>query len=93
MTPSVTGLPGFPGRSDVVARYAARRAVDISALPWYVAFGCFKLAVVVAGIVARQRAGAMVDNTDDGLGARIGPLAEAGLVRALAGDLDEPHGS
>ena len=52
----------------------------------YVAFGCFKLAVVVAGIVARQRAGAMVDNTDDGLGARIGPLAEAGRT-ALAGGL------
>jgi hypothetical protein len=32
----------------------------------------------------------MVDNTDDGLGARIGPLAEAGRS-ALAGD--EPYGS
>jgi len=92
VTPSVTSLPGFPGRSALVERYATRRDVDPSALPWYVALGCFKLAVVVAGIVARQRAGAMVDNTDDGLGARIGPLAEAGLS-ALAGDLDEPHGS
>ena len=92
VTPSVTSLPGFPGRSALVERYASRRDVDPSALPWYVALGCFKLAVVVAGIVARQRAGAMVDNTDDGLGARIGPLAEAGLS-ALAGDLDEPHGS
>jgi aminoglycoside phosphotransferase (APT) family kinase protein len=92
VTPSVTSLPGFPGRSALVARYATRRDVDLAALPWYVALGCFKLAVVVAGIVARQRAGAMVDNTDDGLGARIGPLAEAGLS-ALAGELDEPRGS
>ena len=92
VTPSVTSLPGFPPRSALVARYASRREVDLAALPWYVALGCFKLAVVVAGIVARQRAGAMVDNTDDGLGARIGPLAEAGR-RALAGGLDEPHGS
>ncbi len=92
VTPSVTSLPGFPGRSALVARYAARRDVDLAALPWYVALGCFKLAVVVAGIVARQRAGAMVDNTDDGLGARIGPLAEAGRS-ALAGGLDEPYGS
>lgn len=92
VTPSVTSLPGFPARSALVARYAARRDVDLAALPWYVALGCFKLAVVVAGIVARQRAGAMVDNTDDGLGARIGPLAQAGRS-ALAGGLDEPYGS
>jgi aminoglycoside phosphotransferase (APT) family kinase protein len=92
VTPSVTSLPGFPARSALVARYASRRDVDLAALPWYVALGCFKLAVVVAGIVARQRAGAMVDNTDDGLGARIGPLAEAGRS-ALAGGIDEPYGS
>jgi aminoglycoside phosphotransferase (APT) family kinase protein len=78
VTPSVTWLPGFPGRSAVVARYAERTGRDVDALPWYVAFGYFKLAVVVAGIVARQRAGAMADNADDGLGASIGPLAEAG---------------
>ena len=90
VTPSVTSQPGFPPSSALVSRYATRRDVDLAALPWYVALGCFKLAVVVAGIVARQRAGAMVDNTDDGLGARIGPLAEAGRS-ALAGD--EPYGS
>src|SRR6185369_10290575 len=78
VVPSVTGLPGFPGRSEVVARYAARTGRDVGTLPWYVAFGYFKLAVVVAGIVVRQRAGAMADNSDDGLGDSIGPLAEAG---------------
>jgi aminoglycoside phosphotransferase (APT) family kinase protein len=86
VAPSVTDLPGFPGRSALVNRYASRRDVDVAALPWYVALGCFKLAVVVAGIVVRQRAGAMLDNTDDGLGARIGPLAEAGRA-ALADGL------
>ena len=83
VTPSVTGLPGFPGRSALADRYAERTGRDVRELPWYVAFGHFKLAVVVAGIVARQRAGAMADNTDDGLGARIGPLADAGRT-ALA---------
>jgi aminoglycoside phosphotransferase (APT) family kinase protein len=78
VVPSVTGMPGFPGRSEVVARYAARTGRDVGALPWYVAFGYFKLACVVAGIVVRQRAGAMADNTDLGLGDAIGPLAEAG---------------
>jgi aminoglycoside phosphotransferase (APT) family kinase protein len=78
VTPSVTALPGFPGRLDVVERYAARTGRDVSALPWYVGFGYFKLAVVVAGIVARHRAGAMADNTDDGLAGLIEPLAGGG---------------
>jgi aminoglycoside phosphotransferase (APT) family kinase protein len=78
VVPSVTGLPGFPSRSEVVARYAARTGRDVRDLPWYVGFGYFKLACVIAGIVARQRAGAMADNTDDGLGDSIGTLAEAG---------------
>ena len=60
----------------MVERYAARTGRDVSALPWYVGLGFFKLAVVVAGIVARQRAGAMADNTDDGLAGVIEPLAE-----------------
>jgi aminoglycoside phosphotransferase (APT) family kinase protein len=84
VTPSVTGLPGFPSRDEVAARYAERTGRDLSALPWYVAFGFFKLAVVVAGIVARQRAGAMADNTDDGLAGVIEPLADGGRA-ALAG--------
>ena len=88
ITPSVTGQPGFPTRAQVVERYAARTGRDVSALPWYVAFGFFKLAVVVAGIVARQRAGAMADNTDDRLAEAIEPLAEAGRAVLTRGDLD-----
>ena len=84
ITSSVTALPGFPTRSEVVERYAARTGRDVSALPWYVGFGFFKLAVVVAGIVARHRAGAMADNTDDGLSGLIEPLTEGGRA-ALAG--------
>lgn len=85
ITPTVTDLPGFPTRADVVARYAGRTGRDVSALPWYVAFGYFKLAVVVAGIVARQKAGAMADNSDGGIAGAIEPLADAGRA-ALAGD-------
>lgn len=86
VTPSVTGLPGFPDRAGVVERYVARTGRDVTALPWYVAFGYFKLAVVVAGIVARQKAGAMADNSDDGLAAVIDPLADGGRA-ALLDDL------
>ncbi|HYT10547.1 MAG TPA: phosphotransferase family protein [Mycobacteriales bacterium] len=83
VTRSVTALPGFPTRGQVLAWYAERTGRDVSALPWYVAFGFFKLAVVVAGIVARQKAGAMVDNTDSGLAGVIEPLADSGRT-ALA---------
>jgi aminoglycoside phosphotransferase (APT) family kinase protein len=88
VVPSVTNLPGFPRGADVVARYAARTGRDVGALPWYVAFGYFKLACVVAGIVVRQRAGAMIDNSLDGLSNQIGPLAEAGRA-VLATRADE----
>ena len=87
ITPSVTGLPGFPTRAEVARRYAERTGRDVSALPWYVAFGFFKLAVVVAGIAARQRAGAMADNTDAGLADAIEPLAEAGRAALTRPDL------
>jgi aminoglycoside phosphotransferase (APT) family kinase protein len=90
VVPSVTNLPGFPRGADVVARYAARTGRDVGTLPWYVAFGYFKLACVVAGIVVRQRAGAMIDNSLDGLGNQIGPLAEAGraVLATRADELD-----
>ena len=87
VTPSVTALPGFPSRAEVVERYAARTGRDVSSLPWYVGFGFFKLAVVVAGILARHRAGAMADNTDDGLAGVIEPLAESGRAALAASQL------
>ena len=84
VTRSVTALPGFPTREQVVERYAARTGRDVAALPWYVGLGFFKLAVVVAGIVARARAGAMADDTGAALATVIEPLAEYGR-EALAG--------
>jgi aminoglycoside phosphotransferase (APT) family kinase protein len=85
--PSATAQPGFPGRREVVERYAERAGRDVSALPWYVAFGLFKLAVVVAGIVARQRAGAMADNVDDGIAAAIDGLVEGGRYALATADV------
>ena len=78
VVPAATGLPGFPTRAEVVERYAARTGADVSGMPWYVAFGFFKLAVVCAGIVARVRGGAMVGEGFDGIEGRIGPLVELG---------------
>jgi aminoglycoside phosphotransferase (APT) family kinase protein len=75
---SVTALPGFGTRDDVAQRYAEVSGRDLDALPWYVAFGAFKLAVVVAGIVARHRAGAMVGDGFADVGSAFGPLVDLG---------------
>jgi aminoglycoside phosphotransferase (APT) family kinase protein len=77
--PSATALPGFPSRREVAERYAERTGRDVSDLPWYVAFGLFKLAVVVAGIMARQRAGAMGRDLGEEMASRIDGLVEGGL--------------
>jgi aminoglycoside phosphotransferase (APT) family kinase protein len=50
---SVTSMPGFLRRAEVAARYAELTGRDISGIGYYLAFGCFKLAVVLEGIHAR----------------------------------------
>jgi aminoglycoside phosphotransferase (APT) family kinase protein len=85
---TVTRLPGFPTRAAVAARYAAVTGADLTDLPWYVAFGCFKLAVVVAGVTARHRAGAMVGDGFAGMGGALRPLVRLGLVTLRSGGLD-----
>jgi aminoglycoside phosphotransferase (APT) family kinase protein len=84
--PSVTALDGFPTRRELLDRYATRTGRDLSVLPWYVGFGCFKLAVVCAGVAARGRAGAMIGEGFIEMAARIGPLVRIGH-NALDGKL------
>jgi aminoglycoside phosphotransferase (APT) family kinase protein len=87
LLPSVTRLPGFPTRRELLDRYAARTDRDLSELPWYVGFACFKLAVVLSGVAARGRAGAMIGDGFVEMAARIPPLVEVGHT-ALSGLLD-----
>jgi aminoglycoside phosphotransferase (APT) family kinase protein len=50
---SVTTGDGFLTRDQIAARYAELTGRDLSRLDYYMAFGCFKLAVVLEGIHAR----------------------------------------
>jgi aminoglycoside phosphotransferase (APT) family kinase protein len=50
---SVTAMPGFLSRAEIAERYAQLTGRDLSAIGYYMAFGCFKLAVVLEGIHAR----------------------------------------
>jgi aminoglycoside phosphotransferase (APT) family kinase protein len=75
---AVTSLPGFLTRDEVASGYSARTGLDVTDLPWYVAFGFFKLAVVCAGIAMRVKFGAMVGDGFDGFEERVPPLIELG---------------
>jgi aminoglycoside phosphotransferase (APT) family kinase protein len=84
---SPTGLPGFPGRAEIARAYGERSGLDLTPLPWYVAFGSFKLAVVLAGIVARVRAGMVPESMAEGLAGSVDPLVALGH-HVLAKGLD-----
>ena len=75
----------LPSGDQLIARYAARRKVDLSRLDWYVAFACFKLAVISEGIHARFAAGQTVGEGFERIGDGVLPLIGRG--RAL---LDRP---
>jgi aminoglycoside phosphotransferase (APT) family kinase protein len=74
----VTAADGFPTRSDVVRRYAARTGIDVSGVEWYQAFAYFKLAVVCQGIAARAAGGAMLGSGFDDAQRIVAPLVAAG---------------
>ncbi|MDQ2813848.1 MAG: phosphotransferase family protein [Actinomycetota bacterium] len=48
-----TASPGFLSRAEFAAGYAQRTGRDVSRIEYYIAFGYFKLAVVLEGINAR----------------------------------------
>ncbi|HVH21659.1 MAG TPA: phosphotransferase family protein [Pseudonocardia sp.] len=75
---SPTRLPGFPRRTEIVQLYAAHSGLDLERLPWYVAFGAFKLAVVLAGILARVRTGVVPASMAAGLEGSVDPLVALG---------------
>jgi aminoglycoside phosphotransferase (APT) family kinase protein len=79
---AVNARAGFPPGRDVVARYARRRGVDLSRLPWYVGFGYFKLAVIAEGIYYRYVHGQTVGAGFEHFGAQV-PVLVARGAKAL----------
>jgi aminoglycoside phosphotransferase (APT) family kinase protein len=76
--PSPTRLPGFLRRTEVAQAYGDATGLDLDPLPWYVAFGAFKLAVVLAGILARVQAGMVPASMAAGLEGSVDPLVALG---------------
>ena len=87
-TPRVPGLaviagattaPGHYTADEVVSAYAARSTLPLADLDWYVAFGLFKVAVILEGIDARMLQGKTVGEGFESVGALVEPMAQAAL--------------
>jgi aminoglycoside phosphotransferase (APT) family kinase protein len=78
--PSPGSLPGWPGRADLVDRYARATGTDVDRLDWYVAFAYFKLAVILEGIWCRYTQGLTVGEGFDQIGAGVPELISRGLT-------------
>ena len=74
-----TIAPGFPTRDHIRERYAERSGRDLSLIDYYVAFGYWKLAVVLEGVFARYVAGQYGEGQSgyETLGVMVDRLAEA----------------
>ena len=77
---SVTGLPGFSARSELIERYSSSTGRDVGALDWYEVLATWKLAILLEGSYARHLAGA----TDDPFFAEMEHLVPALARRALS---------
>jgi aminoglycoside phosphotransferase (APT) family kinase protein len=60
-----TPAGGFLEYRDIVERYARRTGRDVSGVGYYVAFSCWRLAVISQGVYARYLHGAMGDQDID----------------------------
>jgi aminoglycoside phosphotransferase (APT) family kinase protein len=68
---TVTSVRGFLTRAEFAGRYAELTGFDLADLDFYVAFGCFKLAVILEGIHARFLQKATVGEGFEQIGASV----------------------
>jgi aminoglycoside phosphotransferase (APT) family kinase protein len=72
---SVTMLPGWLTRKEIIARYAARSGRDLSNIRYYYTFAVFKLAVVIQQIYYRYHVGQTDDQRFADFDQRVAALA------------------
>jgi aminoglycoside phosphotransferase (APT) family kinase protein len=70
----------FPSPAELCDRYAAGSARDPSAATWYIAFACFKLAILLEGTYARACAGKADRLIGDQLHAKARELLRRGRL-------------
>ncbi len=83
-----TTAPGFETRDEVLKAYEAESGLDCSDVPYYRAFGYWKLACILQGVYARYVAGATAGDAGsvDSFPAHVVALAESAreLLSALS---------
>jgi aminoglycoside phosphotransferase (APT) family kinase protein len=62
IAPQAGGVDGYPTRAEMARRYEERTGRDLAALPFYEALALFKLAVILEGTFARERAAGVPDD-------------------------------
>ncbi|MCG5212699.1 phosphotransferase family protein [Streptosporangium sp. KLBMP 9127] len=71
-----TLTPGFLDSREFAAAYAEAAGTDLGDLDFYLAFGNFKLAVIIEGIHARYQQGKTVGEGFENIGASVPTLVE-----------------
>jgi aminoglycoside phosphotransferase (APT) family kinase protein len=81
-----TSAGGFPTFEDMVERYALRTGRDTAGIGYYIAFSCWRLAIISEGVYSRYIHGVMGEPPDDldDIGSSVETLVERALA-ALAG--------
>jgi aminoglycoside phosphotransferase (APT) family kinase protein len=79
---SITTLPGWFTRAQLVERYAQKTGRDVSGLGYYEVFGIFKIAVVLQQIYFRYKRGQTRDERFRNFDERVRGLVEVAAVVA-----------
>jgi aminoglycoside phosphotransferase (APT) family kinase protein len=82
---TVTTRPGWFGRDEILARYAARTGASLDGVALFEVFAVFKLAVVIQQIYARYVRGQTDDPRFVALGERVTMLARKAAAMAELG--------
>ncbi|WP_031465840.1 phosphotransferase family protein [Sciscionella sediminilitoris] len=80
ITGGLTKRSGFPTFAELAEHYARYSGTDIGELHWYVALGCYKLAVILEGIHYRFSTGGTVGAGFEQMGNIVLRLIENGLA-------------
>jgi aminoglycoside phosphotransferase (APT) family kinase protein len=75
----ITAHDGFPTGRQLAETYSTLTGIDLGKLPFYLAFGAMKLAVILEGVNARYLAGQTVGNGYDKAGQAVPVLVSRGL--------------
>jgi aminoglycoside phosphotransferase (APT) family kinase protein len=77
---SATRALDLPTRAEVVERYAATSALDLSRIAWYEALGCWRTVVILQQLYARHVRGQTTDPRMAQRGEMVAPLARRALA-------------